>query len=85
MGGCKAWQTKKARLAEAPHWSQWSWRDRRTGFDRRDADDANTGVALIEQVADSIKCVIGDTAYDTAAIYEAAGAKGAEAVVPPVR
>ncbi len=49
------------------------------------ADDAKTGVELIEQVEGGIKCVIGDTAYDTAAIYETAGAKGAEVVVPPVR
>jgi hypothetical protein len=48
-------------------------------------DDAKTGVELIEQVEDGIKCVIGDTAYDTAAIYDAAGARGAEVVVPPVR
>ncbi|MFT5199793.1 MAG: hypothetical protein ACI87O_002466 [Planctomycetota bacterium] len=48
-------------------------------------DDANTGVELIEQVEDGIKCVIGDTAYDTAAIYDAAGVRGAEVVVPPVR
>ncbi len=36
-------------------------------------DDAKMGVKLIEQAADSIKCVIGDTAYDTAAIYDAVG------------
>ncbi len=48
-------------------------------------DDAKTGVELIEQVEDGIKCVIGDPAYDTAAIYAAAGARGAEVVVPPVK
>ncbi len=49
------------------------------------ADDAKTGLDLIEQVESDIGTVIGDAAYDTAAIYAAAGAKGAEVVVPPVR
>jgi hypothetical protein len=49
------------------------------------ADDAKTCVELIEHVQGDIKCVIGDAAYDTSGIYEAAGARGAEVVVPPVR
>ncbi len=49
------------------------------------ADDAKTGVDLIEQVEGDLGCVIGDAAYDTAAIYAAAGVRGAEAVVPPVK
>ncbi|MFT5199564.1 MAG: hypothetical protein ACI87O_002234 [Planctomycetota bacterium] len=48
-------------------------------------DDAKTGLGLIEQVESDIACVIGDAAYDTAAIYAAAGARGAEVVVPPVK
>ena len=48
-------------------------------------DDAKTGLDLIEQVEDDIKEVIGDAAYDTSAIYEAAGARGADVVVPPVK
>lgn len=48
-------------------------------------DDAKTGVELIEQVESEIECVIGDAAYDTAAIYDAADARGAVVVVPPVR
>jgi hypothetical protein len=48
------------------------------------ADDAKTGLELIEQVEDNIKCVIGYAAYETASIY-AADARGAEVVVPPVR
>jgi transposase len=48
-------------------------------------DDAKTGLDLIEQVEDNIKCVSGDATYDTAAIYDAADARGAEVVVPPVR
>jgi hypothetical protein len=49
------------------------------------ADDAKTGIELIEQVEGDIKCVIGDAAYDTTGIYDAADARGAKVVVPPVR
>ena len=38
-------------------------------------DDAKTGLDLIKQVEGDIACLIGDAAYDTAAIYEAAGAE----------
>jgi hypothetical protein len=48
-------------------------------------DDAKTGVELIEQVEGDIKSVTGDAACDTAAVYDAVGARGAIAVVPPVR
>ncbi|MFT5286540.1 MAG: hypothetical protein ACI8TQ_002709 [Planctomycetota bacterium] len=47
-------------------------------------DDAKTGVELIKQVEGEIKCVIDDAAYDTTGIYDAAGVRGAEVVVPPV-
>jgi hypothetical protein len=47
------------------------------------ADDAKTGVVLIEQVEGDIKDSIGDASYDTTAIYDAAGARGAEVVGPP--
>jgi hypothetical protein len=48
-------------------------------------DDAKTGLDLIEQVEGDIGTVIGDAAYDTAAIYAAADARGAQVVVPPVK
>ncbi len=48
-------------------------------------DDAKTGLGLIEQAEGAIACVIGDTAYDTAAIYAASGTRGAEVIVPPVK
>jgi hypothetical protein len=48
-------------------------------------DDAKTGLDLIKQVEGDIACLIGDAAYDTAAIYEAAGGRGAKVVVPPVK
>jgi hypothetical protein len=48
-------------------------------------DDAKTGMELIEQVEGDIGTLIGDAAYDTAAIYDAGDARGAAVVVPPVR
>ncbi len=49
------------------------------------ADDATTGLMLIDAVEGNISRVTADTAYDTIAIYEAAGARGATVVVPPTR
>ena len=49
------------------------------------ADDAVTGVGLIDDVEGSIASFTADAAYDTVAIYEAAGARGAKVVVPPTR
>ncbi len=48
-------------------------------------DDARTGLFLIEAVEGDIASVTADAAYDTIAIYEAAGARGARIVVPPAR
>ena len=47
------------------------------------ADDAPTGLVLIETVDADILCVTADGAYDTIAIYEAADVRGATVVVPP--
>lgn len=49
------------------------------------ADDATTGIRLIDQVTDDIERVTADAAYDTLAIYDAAAHRGAEVVVPPAR
>jgi hypothetical protein len=49
------------------------------------ADDAKTGLELIEQVEGDIGTLIGDAAYDTAGIYAASSARVAEVVVPPVK
>ncbi|MCP5055255.1 MAG: transposase [bacterium] len=46
------------------------------------ADDAKTALALIDNVDDDIDSLTADTAYDTIAIYDAAGARGAKVVVP---
>ena len=48
-------------------------------------DDATTGLTLIDAVEGNISRVTADTAYDTIAIYEAAGARGATVVVPPTK
>ena len=46
-------------------------------------DDAGTAPRLIDSVKADIKTVTGDAAYDTPAIYDAAGTRGARVVVPP--
>jgi hypothetical protein len=48
-------------------------------------DDATTGVTLIDAVDGEISNVTADAAYDTVAVYESAGERGATVVVPPVR
>ena len=48
-------------------------------------DDATTAVNLIPAVDGDISSVTADAAYDTIAVYEAAGARGARVVVPPKR
>ena len=49
------------------------------------ADDATTGISLIEQGDGDIASVTADAAYDTIAFYEAACARGARVVVPPAK
>jgi hypothetical protein len=48
-------------------------------------DGAQTGLTLIEAVDSAVSRVTADGAYDTIAIYEAAGARGATVVVPPAK
>ncbi len=47
------------------------------------ADDAATGLKLIDAVDSDLASVTADGAYDTIAIYEAADVRGAKVVVPP--
>ena len=72
------------------------WRKLHLGIDRSgliiaqaltDAtvDDATIGITLIEAVDGPFASVTGDAAYDTIAFYDAVGARGAGAVVPPTR
>jgi IS5 family transposase len=49
------------------------------------ADDAVTGLSLIDEVGGDIASFTADAAYDTIAIYDAATARGAKVVVPPTR
>ena len=48
-------------------------------------DDATTAVDLIPVVDGDISSVTADAAYDTIAVYETAGARGAQVVVSPKR
>ena len=49
------------------------------------ADDAMTGITLIDAVEGALASVTGDAACDTVAFYEAAGARGVNVVVPSIR
>ena len=48
-------------------------------------DDATAGIALIEAIGGDVASVTAHPAYDTIAIYEAAGARGTTVVVPPTK
>ena len=48
-------------------------------------DDATTAIDLLNAVEGSLVRVTADAAYDTVAVYETAGARGATVVVPPAR
>jgi IS5 family transposase len=47
--------------------------------------DATTALELLEAVDGGLASVTGDAAYDTVALYEAAGDRGATVVVPPTK
>ncbi len=49
------------------------------------ADDAMTGISLVDEVDGHRTRVTADPAYDTLACYGAAGARGARGVVPPTK
>ena len=49
------------------------------------ADDASTGISLIDEVDGHLTRVTADPADDTLAFYGAAGARGARGVVPPTK
>ena len=48
-------------------------------------DDATTGLDLLTAVEGPLVRVTADAAYDTVAVYETAGARGATVVIPPAR
>ena len=49
------------------------------------ADDAITGISLVDEVDGHLTRVTADPAYDTLACYGAAGARGARGVGPPTK
>ena len=49
------------------------------------AEDAITGISLVDEVDGHLTRVTADPAYDTLAFYGAAGARGARVVVPPTK
>ena len=49
------------------------------------ADDAITGISLVDEVDGHLTRVTADPAYDTLAFYGAVGARGARVVVPPTK
>ena len=49
------------------------------------ADDATTGIGLVDQVDTDLVRVTADPAYDTLAFYGAVCARGARVVVPPTK
>lgn len=49
------------------------------------ADDAKTAVDFIDVVENDIASFAADAAYDTTAIHDAVGARGANVVVPPIK
>ena len=48
-------------------------------------DDATTTLNLLTAVEGSLVRVTADAAYDTVAVYETAGARGATVVIPPAK
>ncbi len=49
------------------------------------ADDAKTALDLIDAIGGEIASVTADAAYDTIAMYEAVGTRGANVVIPPIK
>jgi len=49
------------------------------------ADDATTGIDLIDEVPGDIDALIGDAAYDTRPFYDVGKRRGARVVVPPIK
>ena len=49
------------------------------------ADDAKTALDVIDEIEGDIMSITADAAYDTIAIYDAAAARGARVVVPPIK
>ncbi|MFT7537671.1 MAG: hypothetical protein ACI85K_003632 [Hyphomicrobiaceae bacterium] len=48
-------------------------------------DDGSVGVGFVDSVLGKVRRVIGDGAYDSRALYDAAISRGAKVVVPPIK
>jgi hypothetical protein len=48
-------------------------------------DDGSVGVDFVDGVPGKVRRVIGDGAYDSRALYDAAISRGAKVVVPPIK
>ena len=48
-------------------------------------NDAKSGVRMVRRMRQKIKTVVGDRAYDTRELYDAAEDRGAKVVVPPIK
>jgi IS5 family transposase len=75
---------------------QRGWKKLHLGVDRsgvivahaltkKTVDDATTAIELIKAVHGGVASVTGAAAYDSIAFYDAAGARGATVVVPPIK
>ncbi len=73
-----------------------SWKKLHLGVDRSgvivakvltdgNVNDAETALALIDEVVGDIESLTADAAYDTLAIYNVGAARGIEVVVPPAK
>jgi transposase len=73
-----------------------TWKKLHLGVDRsgvivaealthRSTDDAKTALDLIDEVEGDITSITADAAYDTLAIYDAAAARSAKVVIPPIK
>ena len=82
-GRCETWRTGEARLEEAASRCRPIGVIVARALTEASADDATTGITLIEAVDGALGRVTADAAYDTIGFYEAAGARGATVVVPP--
>ena len=76
--------------------SKRAWKKLHIGVDRSgviiaeilthgSVDDAKTALDLIDEVEGDITSITADAAYDTLAIYDAAAARSAKVVVPPIK
>ena len=88
----------EGKWAEAKHGGRGkrAWKKLHIGVDRSgviiaeilthgSADDAKTALDLIDKVEGDITSITADAAYDTLAIYDAAAARSAKVVVPPIK